>query len=406
MELFLFSSSGETGIEYILEAAQPFLTGPEPLVAYLPAASLNRRWLRVTKAAFRGLAQVRAIDPGRHKPGYVRRVLDRAQALYIPGGNTYLLAQRLHSWPGSNGGSFLDELRQRILSGLPLIAASAGAVLCGPDILTTNDINCCDCTTFVGLGLLPFNLNVHFPPAPGRPESSLVRPDRPGREERLQEYLLFHERSILALEDGAGLHVTDGQVELRRGFAWQIDKGQPGAPFLSAAFQPNKRDPNMKTLLILRHAKSSWDDLSQDDHERPLNSRGRKDAPRIGELLKKQDLLPDLILSSTAARARATAELAADEAGYSGEIRFSHSLYASGPQAFLSALASLAQEYSCVMIVGHNPGLEELIYTLTGEVHPLPTAALAQVELPIQDWEELNAAPQGRLVKLWKPKEL
>jgi phosphohistidine phosphatase len=126
----------------------------------------------------------------------------------------------------------------------------------------------------------------------------------------------------------------------------------------------------------------------------------------MGALLREQQLMPDLILSSTATRARTTAELAASEAEYDGEIRFSYSLYAASPQAFISALTSLGQEYQSVMVVGHNPGLEELLYLLTGEVHPLPTAALAQVALPIQDWEELNAPVQGQLVKLWKPKEL
>ena len=78
----------------------------------------------------------------------------------------------------------------------------------------------------------------------------------------------------------------------------------------------------MKLLLILRHAKSSWKDPDLDDHDRPLNKRGRRDAPRMGRLLRKEDLLPDLILSSTAVRARMTAEMVADASRYRGPLEF------------------------------------------------------------------------------------
>jgi phosphohistidine phosphatase len=161
----------------------------------------------------------------------------------------------------------------------------------------------------------------------------------------------------------------------------------------------------MKTLLIQRHAKSSWSDAGLADHDRPLNKRGKRQAPHMGELLRQQDLLPDLILSSTAKRAEKTAEAIAEASGYEGEIRLSRDLYAAPPEAYLEALHDLPDEYGCVMVVGHNPGMEELLDVLTGESASLPTAALAQVELGIEHWSQVSQAPLGKLVNIWLPVE-
>jgi len=162
----------------------------------------------------------------------------------------------------------------------------------------------------------------------------------------------------------------------------------------------------MKTLLILRHAKSSWGAPSLADHDRPLNKRGKRDAPRIGELLRREELVPQLILSSTARRARSTAELVSEHSGCEGPLRLERDLYAAGGEAYLEALAKLPDEYQRVLLVGHNPGLEELLEALCGEYQRLPTAALAQVSLPIERWRDLSDDTQGALVNLWRPKEL
>ena len=162
----------------------------------------------------------------------------------------------------------------------------------------------------------------------------------------------------------------------------------------------------MRTLLILRHAKSSWKDDSLPDHDRPLNKRGLKDAPRMGQLLRREDLLPDLILCSSAKRARVTAELVAEESGYEGELRLKDDLYAFDAEAYLEALTELSDGYDRVMVVGHNPAMEELLEALTGGFERLPTAALAMVELPIDRWSELEDEPEGKLTHLWRPKEL
>lgn len=161
----------------------------------------------------------------------------------------------------------------------------------------------------------------------------------------------------------------------------------------------------MKTLLILRHAKSSWKQPGLADHDRPLNGRGKRDAPRMGRLLLEEGLVPDLILSSSAARALATAEAVADESGAEAPDVW-RSLYHAEPEAYLSLLRELGAEAETVMVVGHNPGMEELVYALTDRSERMPTAALAQVQLPIEDWSMISGRTEGRLQALWRPREL
>jgi phosphohistidine phosphatase len=161
----------------------------------------------------------------------------------------------------------------------------------------------------------------------------------------------------------------------------------------------------MKTLLILRHAKSSWKNNKLPDHERPLNPRGQRDAPNVGKRLRNEDLIPDAILSSTAKRARQTAEAVAEESGCTGELQLSKELYGGGPEAYLDAIRSLPSMVNCALVVGHNPDLEELVEILTGESVRLPTAALAQLQLDIQSWQDLNEEELGKLVNLWTPRE-
>ncbi len=162
----------------------------------------------------------------------------------------------------------------------------------------------------------------------------------------------------------------------------------------------------MKTLLIMRHAKSSNKDDDITDHERPLNKRGQLAGPRMGRLLKEEGLVPDLILSSSAKRARMTAEAVADQSGYAGEVRVSTDLYATGPGAFIRALQFTPKDANRVLVVGHNPGMEELVEVLTKQVKTLPTASIVQIDLPIHSWKEISETTQGELVYFWKPREL
>lgn len=163
----------------------------------------------------------------------------------------------------------------------------------------------------------------------------------------------------------------------------------------------------MKTLLILRHAKSSWKFPDLSDHDRPLNRRGKRDAPRMGKTLKERELVPDLVISSTATRAKDTASAVAKHSGYKGKrIRF-ESLYAAEPGAYLAVLRELTDNYQRVLIVGHNPGVEELIELLTGEIHIVPTCTLAQIEFDIEKWSDTlhRLTDRGRLVEILKPDE-
>ena len=160
----------------------------------------------------------------------------------------------------------------------------------------------------------------------------------------------------------------------------------------------------MRQLLILRHAKSSWANSSLDDWHRPLNERGLRDAPRVGEWLRAQSLVPDLIITSDAVRARTTAQVVATSAGYARELGVEPSLYLATPADIIAALNGVPDDTaSSVMIVGHNPGLEDLIEQLTGEGRDLPTAALVHLEIAIDSWRDLDVSVGATIVDAWQP---
>ena len=161
----------------------------------------------------------------------------------------------------------------------------------------------------------------------------------------------------------------------------------------------------MKQLLILRHAKSSWANSSISDWQRPLNERGLRDAPRAGDWLRERALIPDLIITSDAIRARTTAEAVARAAGYSREIRVEPSLYHARPDDVLAVLGGVPGEARRVLLVGHNPGLEELVRQLSGEHHDLPTAALVHVAMVIDDWRDVTTVSAASIVETWRPRE-
>ena len=161
-----------------------------------------------------------------------------------------------------------------------------------------------------------------------------------------------------------------------------------------------------KTLLILRHAKSSWKFADLSDHDRPLSSRGKLDAPRIGKKLLKEGLIPQLVISSPAVRAYSTAEKVAKASGYDGEISVESSLYGSGYTQYLNVLQTQNDQYDIIMLVGHNPHSEQLLETLTGKMITMPTCTVAYVRLPIRTWKEVKAQTKGELVNIWRPKEL
>ena len=161
----------------------------------------------------------------------------------------------------------------------------------------------------------------------------------------------------------------------------------------------------MRTLLVLRHAKSSRKGTGVSDHDRPLTKRGERDAPRVGQLLRLQRLSPGAIVSSTAKRARRTADEVAQSSTFDGLIQLEPRLYLADAESIVDVVQCSDAGTKRVMVVGHNPGLEDLVARLTGrEVH-LPTAALAQIALPIDQWTDLRLSTDGRLVNLWRPRE-
>lgn len=162
----------------------------------------------------------------------------------------------------------------------------------------------------------------------------------------------------------------------------------------------------MKQLLILRHAKSSWKHAGLTDHDRPLNPRGLRDAPRMGRLLLSRDLLPQRILCSTAVRAHTTALMVCEAAGLADPPEFLRELYLAAPTSYIEHLALLDDDDQRVMVVGHNPGLEELVYLLTRDHETMSTAALAHVALPIERWAEVSLRTRGTLLDLWRPRDL
>jgi len=161
----------------------------------------------------------------------------------------------------------------------------------------------------------------------------------------------------------------------------------------------------MKTLLLLRHAKSSREDSSLQDFDRPLNERGKKDAPLIGKYCRKQKIKADLAVSSPAERARQTAELVLKSAGLKVELRFDQRIYEASLRRLLDVISQIEDTVSTLIMVGHNPGFEELFEALTGQAHDLPTASLACIELSVEKWSEVRAVV-GDLKWLVTPKEL
>lgn len=161
----------------------------------------------------------------------------------------------------------------------------------------------------------------------------------------------------------------------------------------------------MKTLLIMRHAKSNWNNTLLADHDRPLNERGERDAPAMGSLLLTRGLVPELIITSTAERARRTAALVAERSAYEGEIVPDKNLYHAGVDEFIEGLQQHPKEEDIVMIVGHNPGVSELVDFLTDQPEPLTTGDIAVIRLHVADWRELDFETEGDLVEVLRPGE-
>jgi dipeptidase E len=222
MNLHLFSTPGRDDIRFILDASRPTLEGKDdPVVAYLPAGSLGDTYQEFTEKAFRGLARLATINTELMTLPEMEAVIRSAALVYIPGGNTFLLNHRLHI------SRLVDYLRRKVAAGLPLVAFSAGTVLCGPNILTSNDINSVESPYFQGLNATAFNFNCHYPPD----EISRLR-----RDDWLSEYHTFHDNPVILLADGAYICVDGRKTTLVQGDAWILRKGRE-----KQALEPGKQ---------------------------------------------------------------------------------------------------------------------------------------------------------------------
>jgi dipeptidase E len=224
MNLHLFSIPGKDDIRDILDASRPCLEGKDdPVVAYFPAGSLGDLHQEYTEKAFQNLARLKTINTELMTLPEMETTLRNASLVYIPGGNTFLLNHRLHL------SKIMEYLRKKVTAGLPLVAFSAGTVLCGPNILTSNDINTVESAYFHGLNLTPFNFNCHYP------QDEVSRASRDGW---LSEYHVFHDNPVVMLEDGAYILVEGRKTRLVRGGAWILRKGhekhelEPGRPIV------------------------------------------------------------------------------------------------------------------------------------------------------------------------------
>lgn len=161
----------------------------------------------------------------------------------------------------------------------------------------------------------------------------------------------------------------------------------------------------MKKLLLLRHAKSDKPASGIADFDRPLNDRGKKAAALVGGVIGKKKLQPDLVISSPAERARQTATIATTAAGINSDLRFDERIYEASAEQLLNVVKQIDESANLAMLVGHNPGFEDLQSDLTGQVRHMPTAALACLNLDIEKWSDA----QDRCAELkWMitPKEL
>jgi phosphohistidine phosphatase SixA len=162
-----------------------------------------------------------------------------------------------------------------------------------------------------------------------------------------------------------------------------------------------------RRLIVMRHAKSSWASDAPTDHARPLNKRGRRDAPRIGRRLVELAWQPQLVLSSDSRRTRETVRLMRDALGQFFNDTATTEIYTGGPDELAGALAGVDDDVTTVLALGHNPGWEEVVEWLCGQRVRLTTANAALLEAAGPSWHEaLRGSGTWRLHEVLRPKEL
>ena len=159
-----------------------------------------------------------------------------------------------------------------------------------------------------------------------------------------------------------------------------------------------------QTLYLLRHAKSSWKDDSMSDFERPLKGRGRDAAKLVGKRLAAETPPPGLIVCSPAARTRETLEIVLKHSGLQVDQRFDERIYEASLRDLLRVVSEIPDGVAVAMLIGHNPGFEELLAYLTGQSRRMPTATLAKIRLEVESWKDVKS--EGSLELFITPKDL
>jgi peptidase E len=210
MNLHLFSDPGEN-VRNIVEASRPYLEDrDDPTVAYMPLASLYvERWLEEAERAFNGLAHLESVNAELMMQNEIEEIIRRAALVYVPGGNAFLLNHRLHV------SGVLPYLQKQVRSGLPLVGFSAGMIVCGPNMLTSTDMNNVGTTYFESLNVSPFNYFAHYP---------LDAYGQSVKDEWLADYHFFHDNPVIMLSDGAYVKIEGKKTTLVRGEAYILRK--------------------------------------------------------------------------------------------------------------------------------------------------------------------------------------
>lgn len=159
----------------------------------------------------------------------------------------------------------------------------------------------------------------------------------------------------------------------------------------------------MKKLYIIRHAKSSWKDETLNDFERPLSKRGKSNAPMMGARLKKKGVMPDIIISSPAKRAKSTAEMIAKEVGYEKKVLFDENIYESSVATLRKILTCINDENSTAFLVGHNPELNMLVDYYVKFYENIPTCGVVEIEFWCDKWAEIEPK-NAKLISFDYPK--
>ncbi|MCX4240568.1 SixA phosphatase family protein [Paraliomyxa miuraensis] len=162
----------------------------------------------------------------------------------------------------------------------------------------------------------------------------------------------------------------------------------------------------MRRLIVLRHAKSDWDTKAQGDHARPLNERGRRDAPRMGKRLRELGWVPQVVVSSDAVRTRETWARIEDALGGEPTVTFTSAFYLAGIEAIRAALSELPGNVETAMVIGHNDGWENALYELSGVRVRLTTCNAALLHTTAEHWSDAAARSDWALEELLRPKEL